>query len=140
MPSRCKVAIWVPYFIYKQQVWEMLGFFFNWELLIYRKFSIFRKIIKLFSPLLLETKTTTRNSNLSLMQWLFNKEETKWERERKKVYSELGRRTAKQWWRDVKDKETEMQKEAEIQTHRGWDGSSGNKWNPAWRVLNLQPF
>lgn len=53
------------------------------------------------------------------MQWLFNKEEIKCERERKKVYSELGRRAAKQWWRDVKDKETELQKEAEIQTHRG---------------------
>lgn len=26
------------------------------------------------------------------------------------------------------------------ETHRGWDGSSGNKWNPASRVLNLQPF
>lgn len=84
-------------------------------LLIYRKFSVFRKIIKLFNPLLLETKTKTRNSNLSFIQWLFNKEEIKWERERKKVYSELERRAENQWWRDVKDKETEMQKEAEIQ-------------------------
>lgn len=49
------------------------------------------------------------------MQWLFNKEEIKWERERKKVCSELARRAAKQWWRDVKGKESEMRKKAEIQ-------------------------
>lgn len=117
MPSRGKVAIWVAYFINKEQVWEMLGIFLNWELLIHRKFSVFRKNIKLFNPLLLQTKTTTRNSNFSFIPWPFNKGEIKWERERKKVYSELGRRAEKQWWRDVKDKETAMQKQAEIQRH-----------------------
>ena len=33
------------------------------------------------------------------------------------MYSELGRRAEKQWWRDVKDKETAMQKQAEIRRH-----------------------